>query len=157
MLHQSLHSLLFLRHSTHIHASSVAKILALAVQSWSILMLCGKTNRLSSSGGHQPDQSEATKLSQLLQLVWACLDQPGIWLRYIWRRPSSGATLHSEANFLKDWWGDCVCEQEDVYWLDLSSLRWTYPILIMCSLTFFFLLACCLNAILLVWAFYRLL
>lgn len=46
------------------------------------------------------DRGRPAKLSRLLRLVSACLDQLRIWLCCIWRWPSSRATLLSQA---KSW------------------------------------------------------
>ena len=44
------HSLLLLKHPTHMHALTVAKMSALTVLGRTVLLLCRQTNRLSSSG-----------------------------------------------------------------------------------------------------------
>lgn len=73
-LPSSLHSLLLLKRPTHMHALTVARILALTVLSWSVLLLCRQTNRLSSSGApfHQTkaDQPSPAGCCSLCLLVW---------------------------------------------------------------------------------------
>lgn len=79
---------------------------------------------------HPPDQSRPAKSSWLLHLVFASWDRLGIWLCYIWQRPSSRTTLPSQASPKRlmsrqsaEWSHRCrepLMETPDTSWLDLS-------------------------------------
>ena len=90
-------------------ASTVALISAPPVLSRTVLLLCRQTNRLSSSGVpvHQTaaGQPSSAGCCGLSPLVWTS----SVWLCYIWRWPSSGATSPSQARILKDWWAPRAC------------------------------------------------